>query len=309
MQPGLRRLAADAPHLTAVSPGSRHQREKLAVLSRFASQALLASPHFDPSLAMDALARQAQAEHPEVIQWDGRRLVSPSMGVAVNGSKVEDTHSGSFGLGDEIGRCLRQLPSAWRSVGLLSLAFAEDFAVVSAADACVPWMAVSLPSFWAPEEKVGRPFTAIHAPVADSQLLQSAGSALMQLVSDGQAWERFVWTITPHSRLHAHPHRVDPRGWQGPLPVGTDIAQRAWWRTERQTFLPVSQRELSVFTIRVEMTPLAKALQSPLQARRLHEALSSMTPAVLDYRGLTPVRDALLTWLDHQAQILKAPQA
>lgn len=230
------------------------------------------------------------------------------MGVEVTDGVVKDTLSGSFGLGDEIGRCLRQLPDAWRSVGLLSLAFAEDFAVVSAADACVPWMAVTLPSFWAPEQKMGRPFTAIHAPVADSQLLQTAGSALMQLVSNGHAWERFVWTITPHSRLHAHPQRVDPRSWQVPHPVGTDIAQRAWWRTERQTFLPVSQGELSVFTIRVEATPLGMALQSPQQARRLHEALISMSPAVLDYRGLTPVRDALLTWLDCQAQSPEASE-
>jgi hypothetical protein len=44
MQPGLRRLAAGAPQLTPLRPGSRHQREKLAVLSAFWSQALLAAP-------------------------------------------------------------------------------------------------------------------------------------------------------------------------------------------------------------------------------------------------------------------------
>ena len=42
MQPGMRRLAAGSPQLTPLSPGSRHQREKLAVLCAFPGQALLA---------------------------------------------------------------------------------------------------------------------------------------------------------------------------------------------------------------------------------------------------------------------------
>ena len=42
MQPGLRRLAPGTPQLTPLAPGSRHQREKLAVLSAFPELALQA---------------------------------------------------------------------------------------------------------------------------------------------------------------------------------------------------------------------------------------------------------------------------
>jgi hypothetical protein len=41
MQPGLRRIAPGVAQLTPLSPGSRHQREKLAVLSAFPDLALL----------------------------------------------------------------------------------------------------------------------------------------------------------------------------------------------------------------------------------------------------------------------------
>jgi len=41
MQPGLRRLASGMPQLTPVGAGSRHQREKLAVLSAFPERALV----------------------------------------------------------------------------------------------------------------------------------------------------------------------------------------------------------------------------------------------------------------------------
>jgi hypothetical protein len=33
----------------------------------------------------------------------------------------------------------------------------------------------------------------------------------------------------------------------------------------------------------------------------LREALASMSPAVLDYRGLAPVQERLLHWLDARA--------
>jgi len=55
-----------------------------------------------------------------------------------------------------------------------------------------------------------------------------------------------------------------------------------------------------VFTIAVEVQPLAVAIADRDRAARLHDALATMTPAVLAYRGLTPVRDTLLGWLAAQ---------
>jgi dimethylamine monooxygenase subunit A len=159
----------------------------------------------------------------------------------------------------------------------------------------VPWMAVTLPSHWAPEHKVGRHFAQIHAPVADGDLLRRAGAALTTLVAGTEHWERFVWNVTDQPRLHAHPDRVDPARWQ--QPVASDGLPRAWLRTERQTFLPVPDGRQSVFTIRVHVQALDEAVAGTGKAQRLADAVRSMSPAVLDYRGLTPIRDALLQWL------------
>lgn len=295
MQPGLRRVAPGVDQLTPLSPGSRHQREKLAVLSAFPAQALLQRPGFDPAPALDRLAAHAAQGHPTIWAWDGHRAEARALGVAVAAGEVLDLAAGSFGLGDEIGRCLRQLDPAWRLAGLLSLAFAEDFAVVDASDGTIPWLAVALPSHWAPEEKVGRHFAEVHAPVADNALLLQSAQALTRLVAGPQAWERFVWNVTGHPRLHAHPARVDPCRW--PEAALTDIASQAWWRTERQTFIPLPERRQAVFTIAVDVEPLALAIGSADRARRLAEAIGSMSAAVLDYRSLTAVRQPLLDWL------------
>lgn len=304
MQPGLRRLAPGAAHLTPLPPGSRHQREKLAVLSAFAHQALVCAPDFDPVPALHKVCEQATTEHPDAFAWDGQCAKSLTLGVAVEGERIRESAAGVFGLGDEIGRCLRGLPPPWRLAGLLALAFAQDLAVVQGDNGMVSWMAVALPSHWDPAHKVGRHFNEIHAAVADPQLLLAAGERLMKLVCGSDSYERFVWNVTGHPRLHAHPDRVDPLRW--PLGAQTPFDRQAWWRTERQTFLPLPGRGQAVFTIEVEVQPLGAALSSARQAQALHAAISTMSPAVLDYRGLTPVRDALLQWLEHERALSSA---
>ncbi|MBL8346359.1 MAG: DUF3445 domain-containing protein [Rubrivivax sp.] len=294
MQPGLRRMQPGAAHLTPLAPGSRHQREKLAVLSAFAHQALLQREGFDAFPALRALAHHAAAEHPQAFAWDGRRAEALDLATAVAGDEVLQTAPGRFGLGDEVARCLRGLPAGWRLAGLIALAFAEDFAIVDARDGTVPWLAVTLPSHWAPEDKVGRHFAAVHAPVADNALLLKASDSLVRLVSGADAearWERFVWTVTDHPRLHAHPARLARPRWSD------TPAERAWWRTERQTFIPLPQAEQAIFTIEVEVAPLATAVAEPARAARLHAAIASMSDAVLAYRGLASVREPLLAWL------------
>ncbi|MBK1686813.1 heme-dependent oxidative N-demethylase subunit alpha family protein [Rubrivivax gelatinosus] len=295
MQPGLRRLAPGARHLTPLAAGSRHQCEKLAVLSGFASDALLRRPGFDAGPALDALCVHAAAEHPEAFAWDGQLATARRFGVAVHGEHVERVDDGRVGPGEAIEHCLKLLPPPWRRAGLLSLAFAEDFAIVDGDDASLPWLAVALPSHWAPEEKIGRGFAAVHAPVADNRLIVQAAEGLTRLVTDGGARERFVWNVTPHPRLNAHPRRVAPDAWRH-TPV-----ERAGWRTERQTFLPVPGRCQAVFTIEVQLQPLAEALAEPGRAARLHAAIASMSPAVLAYRGLAGVREPLLAWLSRHA--------
>ena len=300
MQPGLRRLAPGAAHLTPLRPGSRHQREKLAVLSAFASQAMVCAPGFDARPGLHRVCEQAAQEHPTAFAWDGQCARSVTLGVAVEGHRIHETGAGAFGLGDEISRCLRGLAPEWRLAGLLALAFSQDLAVVEADTGSVPWMAVALPSHWDPAQKVGRHFNEIHAPVAEPQLLLAAGERLMKLVCGAESYERFVWNVTGHPRLHAHPDRVDPQRW--PRAELTSFATQAWWRTERQTFLPLPERGQAVFTIEVDVQPLGTAISTPSHARALQEAVSTMSPAVREYRGLTPIRDALLHWLDQRQE-------
>jgi dimethylamine monooxygenase subunit A len=300
MQPGLRRLAAGARQLTPLAAGSRHQREKLAVLSAWPSRALAQRPGFDPAAVLHALLAHGAAEHPAHLRWDGARAEAPTLGVAVTADHVELLAGGSFGLGDELSRCLAALPAPWRLPGLACLAFAEDFAAIDGLDATIPWIAACLPSHWAPQDKVGRHFTEVHQPVADNTLLLRASEGLMRMVCGPDRWERFVWNVTRHPRLNAHPDCVDQSPWQ-PDAFSDAQAPQAWWRTERQTFVPVGDGRHAMFTIAVDTVPLAHAIDTPSRARQLHDAVASMSDAVLGYRSLRDVRAPLLAWLRERA--------
>lgn len=179
----------------------------------------------------------------------------------------------------------------------LELAFEEDFAVLEAAGTTLPWLCVCVPSHWAPEEKLGLPFAAVHAPVADNQALQAAGTQLVRLVTGGERFERFVWTVTPSGRYDQHPGRHAREPWPA-TPEPDAFARQCFLRAERQTFFPVpGVPGQAVFTIRVMLQPLADAVRTREDARRLHDALASMTDAVLAYKSLAPARDRLLAWL------------
>jgi hypothetical protein len=246
MQPGLRRLASDARHLTPLQPGSALWHEKKQVQESGASR--LAVPGFDAQPAIAAILAQAQAE--------GITAAEP-----------------------------------------LELAFEEDFAVLDGATSTLPWLCVCVPSHWAPEDKLGQPFAAVHAPVADNQAILGAGQQLVQLVTGGERFERFVWTLTPSGRHDQHPARHPRTPWpQTGEPE--DFARQCYLRAERQTFFPVPAAPgQAVFTIRVMLQPLTEAVGTTEDAQRLHEALASMSEAVLAYKNLTPARDRLLAWL------------
>jgi hypothetical protein len=302
MQPGLRRIAPGARQLTPNHPGSRHLLTKLEVLSTRPASALVSRPGFDAAPALQQLSAQAATEHPQAWRIAADGAVSASL---LGWSEHDGQMRAAAGAHKAVGDCLHGIDPPLRRAALLALAFAEDFAIADANDFSIPWLAVALPSHWSPEQKAGLSFAEVHRPVADNRLLIATSEHLLRLVTGADRWERFVWTIARSGRLDAHPQYAQLPAWRSD--AGADeIAAAAWWRTEHQTFIPVPGLRQAVFTIHVETEPLQAAIDTRAKALALCEALCTMSPAVLDYRGLTPVRDRLLVWLATRVAALPA---
>ncbi|HEU4460197.1 MAG TPA: heme-dependent oxidative N-demethylase subunit alpha family protein [Methylibium sp.] len=295
MRPGLRRLAPLRRVLHELDPRGAVFAEKLGVLAEHADAALVG---LEGSAAWPALrdfvAQAADAGAPG-LQLDGERVRAASIGWGVDAAGALEAGVKPHAAA---GRCLAALPPARRLAGLLALTLHEDLALVEGRGATMSWMAVCLPSHWSPAEKVGRPFAAVHHPVPDNATLIAAAEHLCRLVCEPQRWERFVWNLTPHAGFDQHPQRHPRMPW--PRDAAGVVAQ-AHWRTEHQSFVPLPALKQAMFTIHVEVVPLARAITTPARAARLHAALASMSDPVLAYRGLVDARAALLDWLAARA--------
>jgi hypothetical protein len=300
MQPGLRPVAEGTPALHALKPGSAVLAEKLAVLRSEAASALLCAEGFDPVPGWHALAAEAAQHCPDAIVVDAHGVAARWLGwrLSWDGRRLEPKPSPPSPADAAVGAVLAALDPRSRLAGLLSLALHEDFAIVDGERTTIGALAVCLPSHWVPAEKIGRPFAAVHAPVADNATLIAASRHLMQLVCRPPRWERFVWNVSAHRWHDQHPDRHPRAEW----PAAADaLLTAAQWRTERQSFIPLPERGQAVFTIHVDVQPLAAAVNTPQRAAALHAALASMSEAVLAYRGLVTARPPLLDALARQA--------
>ena len=175
----------------------------------------------------------------------------------------------------------------------------EDLAIVTTSSDRGHWLAaahVCFPIGWAPGEKVGHTFAAVHEPVAGMAEMNRRGEEFVNIMTratDGLV--RFAWGVTFDDRLNHHPDK--PRTPFDPA------NPRAFLRVERQTIWglpshgPRDERGASLFTIRTYLYDLADIRRDPATRDPLVAALLSMTPESRAYKGLADHFDPLIRWL------------
>ncbi len=303
MRPGLLRLDAGATHFTAIDTDHSLHAEKTAVWMRKA--AWNCAKDFDPRPALAGIAKIFAIEN----------IANKSRGCSTrwqNDPFFTDTPAFDAANVQAQPQNATFDPQACElAARSLSLSVAEDFCVIDGDKASphagtVPLMCVCVPSHWAPEEKVGLSFAAIHAPVADNALIMQASDHLVRLATSGQSWQRFVWTLSPSGRHDQHPHRHSRTAWPGGASA-EQFAGATHFRAERQTLFalrgstgePTGQ---AIFTIKVMLKPLMEVVETPVMAQRLQASLSSMSDFVLAYKGLASAKKPLLAWLEARSR-------
>ncbi len=151
---------------------------------------------------------------------------------------------------------------------------------------------VCFPTHWRLTEKFDRPQEAIHAPVPHYAAdLGEKVTRFFDRLTPNRIVARRNWGFSPDPRLHVPwPRKLGPG--EGPGPTG------AWLRSERQTLRRLVVSDAVLFTIRIQLAPVAALAAHPALCRRLAAALDDYSADQVTQRATDQdwIRD-LETWL------------
>ena len=152
------------------------------------------------------------------------------------------------------------------------------------------------PNDWSLPDKLGRPLLGVHAPVPG--FARQAGEAtlrLLQRLRPGRPVWRANWAVRATDSLD-----LSPRA--GPVPVehvdAGNAGETLVVRVERQTLSRLPETGAILFTVHTRSRPLEVVARDPQRARRMLEAIRSMPPEMAGYKGIAPVQDALVEYLE-----------
>ncbi len=195
------------------------------------------------------------------------------------------------------GRPLR-LTDAEDPLDAIGCQIQEDFAILSSNPSGEHWLSylhLCSPNHWAAEEKIGRDFASIHAPVAGIESINHRADVHVKtMIGATDGLVRFAWGIATDDTLNHHPTKDSVTAARH-----FDFANpRAFVRVERQTMWGFPAADAALFTIRTYFLDCRELKRShPPMRDALVAAIESMSPESLVYKGLASWRDPLLAWL------------
>jgi hypothetical protein len=177
----------------------------------------------------------------------------------------------------------------------------EDLTVIGRAADGSNWVSaihLCYPNHWSAEEKIGRDFATVHAPVAGIEKINRRSQAIVNTTIVRNPMVRFAWGLSTDTRLNHHPRspsQISVARWEGrhfrsPNP-------RLYLRIERQVIWGLPKCNAALFTIRTYFRDCQELKKDRFCRSQLIAAIESMTPESLVYKGLLETKANILQWL------------
>jgi len=197
------------------------------------------------------------------------------------------------------------VPSYMSGLDALCCQFQEDVAVTSRDESeREGWLSalhLCSPSHWAPESKIGRNYSTVHAPIAGSDKMNRIASQLVDGAIRKGPYVRFVWGFGTDERLNHHPEPApgcDPAVWKGRSFQKESKESPFILRLERQLLYGLPHLDAYFFGIHVYFIDGKEIRANARERELLRSALLSMTPESLEYKGLKDCLPDVLSWFE-----------
>ncbi len=188
----------------------------------------------------------------------------------------------------------------WAPLDWIGRQVQEDLLLLDGSSEDCPLMAGQLcfANRWSLEEKMGRSFLEIHAPVPGfgEQIGRSSHLLLERLKTDRPVW-RYNWSLVLGGELDLSTKMVAAVQARMPAVTAANCGALCFFRTERQTLARLPQTGAVLFTVHTYRTPLATLACDAAWARRFLEVLDAASPALLAYKGVASVEGHLRAYL------------
>ncbi|MCC5625622.1 DUF3445 domain-containing protein [Nostoc sp. CHAB 5715] len=193
------------------------------------------------------------------------------------------------------------VPAYASTLDALAAQVQEDLTIICRSADGSNWLsAVHLcyPNHWSAQDKIGKDFATIHAPVAGMEKINRRAGAIANTMITQKPMVRFAWGLSTDTRLNHHPEPpsgVSVKQWQG---RNFDPQHpRLYLRIERQVIWGLPEYEAALFTIRTYFRDCGVVKKDPALRSKLYAAIQSMTPEALIYKGLLERKASILEWL------------
>jgi hypothetical protein len=158
---------------------------------------------------------------------------------------------------------------------------------------------VTTPADWSLDFDIGMTFKEWHGPVPLAHEMNVFDRALKYLLNLrlGQPVRRLNWTMTVNPRLDTAPENYPLWGPERAAVNAANAGDLVNLRVELQGLWRLPRSNGIVFGIRVYLISVRELATVPKWARRVHRVLRNLHPALVDYKGLSRYRDAVVEWL------------
>jgi hypothetical protein len=154
------------------------------------------------------------------------------------------------------------------------------------------------PVHWRLRDKLGRPLDVIHAPVPGFALrLAGPVERFFAAIQAPRPVWRVNWSLVGTDALYLPPEA----GGHARAVSAAQAGEQLWLRVERQTLRRLPESSAVVFGIRTYVERLADATATPAVAQALAQRIREMPPATATYKGIAPIREPLLAYLEQRA--------
>lgn len=160
---------------------------------------------------------------------------------------------------------------------------------------------VMSPSHWSPEVKFNQSFFNVHAPIPGVEKLNKSAVQMVDAMINKGPFLRMVWSFVTDQNFNHHPDApkgIDPKLWKG---RSFDLENKPKnpfdLRVERQITWGFKELNAALFTIRISFLEGQEVKANKEWCELLSSAIESMSPASLEYKGLSHCKSELINWL------------